>query len=45
MMHNPTTYMANQAYRGTATSVPPLKAVSMLLGGTITCLQKSLNAQ
>lgn len=45
MMHNPTAYMANQAYRGTATSVPPLKAVSMLLGGTITCLQKSLNAQ
>ncbi|MBB4369651.1 flagellar protein FliS [Bradyrhizobium sp. cir1] len=37
--------MANQAYRGTATSVPPLKAVSMLLGGTITLLQKSLNAQ
>lgn len=45
MMHNPTAYMANRAYRGTATSVPPLKAVSMLLGGAITCLQKSLNAQ
>ncbi|WP_183242030.1 flagellar export chaperone FliS [Bradyrhizobium sp. cir1] len=45
MMNNPTAYMANQAYRGTATSVPPLKAVSMLLGGTITLLQKSLNAQ
>jgi len=45
MMHNPMAYMANQAYRGTATTVPPLKAVSMLLGGTITFLQKSLAAQ
>jgi flagellar secretion chaperone FliS len=45
MMHNPMAYMANQAYRGAATSVPPLKAVSMLLGGAITFLQKSLNAQ
>ncbi|WP_456617997.1 flagellar export chaperone FliS [Bradyrhizobium sp. P5_C12] len=45
MMHNPMAYMANQAYRGTATSVPPLKAVSMLLGGTITFLQKSVAAQ
>ncbi|MDA9510410.1 flagellar biosynthesis protein FliS [Bradyrhizobium sp. CCBAU 11386] len=45
MMNNPMAYMANQAYRGTATRVPPLKAVSMLLGGTITFLQKSLNAQ
>ncbi|WGD54294.1 flagellar protein FliS [Bradyrhizobium sp. CB1650] len=45
MMHNPMAYMANQAYRGTATTVPPLKAVSMLLGGAITFLQKSLAAQ
>ncbi|MGX4769796.1 flagellar export chaperone FliS [Bradyrhizobium guangdongense] len=45
MMHNPMAYMANQAYRGAATSVPPLKAVSMLLGGAITFLQKSLAAQ
>ena len=45
MMNNPMAYMANQAYRGAATSVPPLKAVSMLLGGAITSLQKSLNAQ
>ncbi|SFI21237.1 flagellar export chaperone FliS [Bradyrhizobium sp. cf659] len=45
MMNNPMAYMANQAYRGTATRVPPLKAVAMLLGGTITFLQKSLNAQ
>jgi flagellar protein FliS len=37
--------MANQAYRGAATSVPPLKAVSMLLGGTITFLQKAVAAQ
>ena len=39
MMHNPMAYMANQAYRGAATSVPPLKAISMLLGGAITFLQ------
>lgn len=45
MMHNPMAYMANQAYRGTATTVPPLKAVSMLLGGTIASLQQSLAAQ
>lgn len=45
MMHNPTAYMASQAYRGAATSVPPLKAVSMLLGGAITFLQKALAAQ
>lgn len=45
MMHNQTAYMASQAYRGAATSVPPLKAISMLLGGAITFLQKSLAAQ
>ena len=45
MMHNPMAYMANQAYRGAATSVPPLKAISMLLGGAITFLQKALTAQ
>jgi len=45
MMHNPMAYLANQAYRGTATTVPPLKAVSMLLGGSVTFLQKSLAAQ
>ncbi|KJC48863.1 flagellar export chaperone FliS [Bradyrhizobium sp. LTSP857] len=45
MMHNPMAYMANQAYRGVATSVPPLKAISMLLGGAITFLQKALTAQ
>lgn len=45
MMHNQMAYMANQAYRGAATTVPPLKAVSMLLGGAITFLQKALAAQ
>ncbi|KYG23957.1 flagellar biosynthesis protein FliS [Bradyrhizobium sp. AT1] len=45
MMYNQMAYMANQAYRGAATSVPPLKAISMLLGGAITFLQKSLAAQ
>lgn len=45
MMHNPMAYMANQAYRGAATSVPPLKAISILLGGAITFLQKALAAQ
>lgn len=45
MMHNPMAYMANQAYRGAATSVPTLKAISMLLGGAITFLQKALAAQ
>jgi flagellar protein FliS len=45
MMHNPMAYMANQAYRGAATTVPPLKAVSMLIGGAITFLQKALAAQ
>ncbi|MBR0928290.1 flagellar protein FliS [Bradyrhizobium diazoefficiens] len=45
MMHNQMAYMANQAYRGAAMSVPPLKAISMLLGGAITFLQKSLAAQ
>jgi flagellar protein FliS len=45
MMHNPMAYMANQAYRGTAATLPPLKAVSMLVGGAITLLQKALAAQ
>ena len=44
-MHNQMAYMANQAYRGAATSVPPLKAISMLLGGAATFLQKALAAQ
>lgn len=44
-MHNSMAYMASQAYRGAATTVPPLKAVSMLVGGAITLLQKALAAQ
>jgi flagellar secretion chaperone FliS len=36
---------ANQAYRGAAVAVPPLKAVVMLLEGAATYLQKSLQAQ
>lgn len=38
-------HRANQAYRGTAVSVPPLRGVIMLLNGAITSLQKSLLAQ
>jgi flagellar protein FliS len=38
-------HRANQAYRGAAVSVPPLKAVIMLLDGSITALQKSMLAQ
>jgi len=38
-------YRANQAYRGAAVSVPPLRAMVMLYGGAITFLQKSLDAQ
>ncbi|GLH79384.1 flagellar biosynthesis protein FliS [Bradyrhizobium sp. SSBR45G] len=35
---------ASQAYRGAAVAVPPLRAIIMLLGGAVTCLQKSLQA-
>src|SRR5262249_43013342 len=35
----------SQAYRGAATSAPPLRAVIMLLNGAINSLQKSLLAQ
>jgi flagellar protein FliS len=38
-------YRANQAYRGAAVAVPPLRAMVMLYGGAITFLQKSLDAQ
>lgn len=38
-------YRANQAYRGAAVTVSPLKAVIMLLDGATTYLQKSLQAQ
>ncbi|WP_407178845.1 flagellar export chaperone FliS [Bradyrhizobium sp. STM 3562] len=45
MTQNPFAYRANQAYRGAAVAVPPLKAVVMLFDGAITSLQKSVEAQ
>jgi flagellar protein FliS len=45
MTQNPMAYRANQAYRGAAVTVPPLRAMVMLYGGAITFLQKSLDAQ
>lgn len=45
MTQSSLTQFANQAYRGAAVSVPPLRAVIMLLNGAITNLQKSLQAQ
>ncbi|HZR88286.1 MAG TPA: flagellar export chaperone FliS [Bradyrhizobium sp.] len=44
MTQNPFAYRANQAYRGAAVSVPPLKAVALLIEGAITALQKALEA-
>ncbi|MGJ5177671.1 flagellar export chaperone FliS [Bradyrhizobium oligotrophicum] len=38
-------HIANQAYRGAAVAVPPLRAVVMLLNGAVSYLQKSLQAQ
>lgn len=38
-------YRANQAYRGAAVTVPPLRAMILLYGGAITFLQRSLEAQ
>jgi flagellar secretion chaperone FliS len=45
MTQSSVAYRANQAYRGAAVTVPPLKAVIMLLNGAITFLQRSLQAQ
>lgn len=45
MTQNPMAQRANQAYRGAAVAVPPLKAVILLLNGAVTYLQKSLLAQ
>ncbi|WP_024506563.1 flagellar export chaperone FliS [Bradyrhizobium sp. ARR65] len=45
MTQNPFAYRANQAYRGAAVAVPPLKAVVMLFDGAIMSLQKSVEAQ
>jgi flagellar protein FliS len=36
--------LANQAYRGAAVAVPPLRAVVMLLNGAATSLQQSIQA-
>jgi flagellar protein FliS len=45
MTQNSMAQRANQAYRGAAVAVPPLRAVIMLLNGAATSLQKSLQAQ
>jgi len=45
MTQSSVAYRANQAYRGAAVTLPPLRAVIMLLNGAITFLQKSLQAQ
>jgi flagellar secretion chaperone FliS len=45
MTQSSVAYHAHQAYRGAAVTVPPLRAVIMLLNGAITFLQKSLQAQ
>jgi flagellar secretion chaperone FliS len=45
MTQNPMAYRANQAYRGAAVTVPPLRAMVMLYGGAMTFLQKSVDAQ
>jgi flagellar protein FliS len=45
MTQSSVAYRANQAYRGAAVTVPPLKAVIMLLNGAITFLQRSSQAQ
>ena len=44
MTQNPFAYRANQAYRGAAVAVPPLKAVALLIDGAITALQKAVEA-
>ncbi len=45
MTQNAFAYRANQAYRGAAVAVPPLRATIMLLDGAIAALQKSVEAQ
>jgi flagellar protein FliS len=45
MTQSSVAYRANQAYRGAAVAVPPLKAMVMLYDGAITFLQKSVDAQ
>lgn len=43
-MQHQMNFQAAQAYRQTATTVPPLRAVVMLIDGAITFLQKSVSA-
>lgn len=45
MTQNSMAYRANQAYRGAAVAVPPLRAVVMLYNGAIMFLQKAIEAQ
>jgi flagellar secretion chaperone FliS len=45
MTQNSFAHRANQAYRGAAVAVPPLRAVVMLFDGTIMNLQRMLEAQ
>jgi flagellar secretion chaperone FliS len=45
MSQNAMAHRANQAYRGAAVCVPPLKAMIMLLDRTISFLRKSMAAQ
>lgn len=45
MTQNAMAHRANQAYRGTAVTVPPLKAVVMLHGGAMTLLHQAIEAQ
>jgi flagellar secretion chaperone FliS len=45
MTQSSVAYRANQAYRGAAVTVPPLKGGIMLLNGAITFLQRSLQDQ
>jgi len=45
MTQNAFAYRANQAYRGAAVAVPPLRAVVMLRNGAVTFVEKSLEAQ
>lgn len=45
MTQNSFAYRANQAYRGAAVAVPPLKAVTMLIDGAITALHKAVESQ
>jgi flagellar secretion chaperone FliS len=44
MTQNSFAHRANQAYRGAAVTVPPLKAIPMLLDGAITALRKAVEA-